>query len=129
MEEIWKDITGYEGMYQVSSLGRVKSLERVIATPFGNKLKCEIILKHGYGGFMYRQVSLHKNGIPKTYKIHRLVAMAFIPNPENKYAVNHISGDKEDNSLFNLEWNTSSENQLHAYAKKLRNPSFAMLVS
>ncbi|WAX14850.1 DNA endonuclease [Enterococcus phage EF36P1] len=101
MEEVWKDVAGYEGLYQVSNLGRVKR-----ATT-GKVLK-------GYKNTTeYLGVNLCKNGKHKTHKIHRLVAQAFIPNPENKPQVNHIDEDKTNNMASNLEWMTAKENSNH----------------
>lgn len=99
--EIWKAIEGYPD-YQVSNLGRVKSL----------KFNREIILKPRIKNYAY--VSLSFNSLCNNFYIHRLVAIAFIPNPENKLEVNHIDGNKYNNSVSNLEWNTSKENKSHA---------------
>jgi hypothetical protein len=115
MTEIWKDIVGYEGIYQVSNLGRVKSLQRFVKLKQNlNRIVRERILvpikRDGY-----LVVNLSKNNYHKLYIIHRLVASSFIPNLENKKEVNHINGVREDNRLENLEWCTRSENQLHAY--------------
>lgn len=113
--EIWKDIPGYEGCYQVSNLGNIKSLKRTVNTLFGRpKVQDEFIflkenLKGGYLG-----VNLSNNGSVKKMKIHRLVAMAFISNPENKKCVNHIDGNKQNNHIENLEWVTYKENSVHA---------------
>ena len=109
MNEIWKDVNGYEGDYQVSSLGRVKSFK------YGK----EKILKPGKGSRGYLTVSLSKNKKGKTIKVHRLVALAFIKNPQGKRTVNHINGVKADNRLSNLEWATDSENIKHAFANGL----------
>lgn len=101
-KECWKDVKDYEGLYQVSTLGRVKSLPR--NTTHGKILK-SIVDKDGY---LY--VNLYNNGYRKKMKIHRLVAQAFIPNPQNKPEVNHIDENKQNNMVENLEWLTSKEN-------------------
>lgn len=95
MEEIWRDIEGYEGKYQVSNLGRVKSLDYKRT---GN----EKILVHKNG--IYRRIRLTQNGKQKDFYIHRLVAQAFIPNPNNYIEINHIDEDKQNNKADNLEW-------------------------
>lgn len=106
MVEIWKDIVGYEGLYQISSFGRVKSLK------FGK----ERILSTSPNGSGYLNVVLCKKGFkPFNGGTHRLVALHFIDNPENKEQVNHIDGCKTNNKVENLEWNTSSENTQHSY--------------
>lgn len=116
MEE-WRDIKGYEGMYQVSNLGQVKSLERWTHFKNGKKprLEKERILKlvtHHKG---YFKAQLRKNDKMKAYFVHRLVAEAFIPNPEGKSQVNHKDGIKTNNKTTNLEWVTQSENLKHSY--------------
>lgn len=110
MGEIWKDIKGYEGLYQISNMGRVKSLLKV--TKFGNRLKVneEMILKPALGKRGYYVVSLNHNGKSKTFTIHRLIAEAFIPNPQNKEFIDHINTIKTDNRIENLRWVTSKEN-------------------
>lgn len=104
MDEVWKDIEGYEGLYQVSSLGKVRSLPR--NTTSGKILK-PITHKNGY-----LFVVLCKDGKAKLYKVHRLVALAFVPNddPQYKIEVNHINEKKNDNRVSNLEWCTKSYN-------------------
>lgn len=116
MTEIWRDIQGYEGRYQISSLGRVKSLSRNVNNHTGHIKLNECILKQrtDYKGYM--RIDIRDNtGVRHYFGIHRLVAQAFIPNPNNKPQVNHINGNKADNRLENLEWCTNSENQKHAY--------------
>lgn len=106
MEEIWKDIEGFEGYYQVSNLGRVKSLKRV--NDEGRHLP-EMILKLGiHNG--YRNVVLCRNSITKTFSVHRLVGKAFVPNPENKPCINHKDENRKNNHVDNLEWVTQKEN-------------------
>lgn len=118
MKEIWKDIKGYEGFYQVSNMGRVKGIEREVYSGHNYsvlRIEKEKIYK-GYkvkNGYIYQ--TLLKNGKRKTFKLHRLVAETFIPNPDNKPQVNHIDGDKENNKVSNLEWVTRKENLNHAY--------------
>lgn len=108
--EIWKDIKGYEGKYQVSNLGRVKSLPRYT----GHGMRKMRILKYGFNGG-YRQVVLCKNGKMKSQKIHRLVACAFLPNKDDTLVVNHKDGNKENNHVENLEWCTRQENVIHSF--------------
>lgn len=108
--EIWKDIEGYEGIYQVSTLGRVRSIDRV--TKVGNIYKNYKgrVLTPSKNPAGYKTVSLIKEGHKKTHTIHTLVAKAFIPNPENKEEVDHINTIKEDNTIYNLRWTTRLEN-------------------
>ena len=102
--EIWKDIAGYEGLYQVSNLGRVKRYY---------KNSKEKILKPRSNKDGYLRVVLYKEGKSKQYLVHRLVAQAFIPNPDNKPQVNHKDEDKTNNKVENLEWMTCKENNNH----------------
>ena len=102
--EIWQQIDGYPD-YQISNLGRVKSFKwgkEKILNPFTNS--------HGY-----KNIRLSLNGVSKVSKVHRLVALAFIPNPENHRIINHIDGDKCNNNVANLQWTTPSENTQHAF--------------
>ena len=121
MEEIWKDVVGYEGLYQVSNLGRTKSLDRIVSTGKGmRKHHGKILIQQLDGQKHYFQVSLSKNGKVKKIQVHCLVAQTFIPNPKNKPEVNHIDGNKQNNNVTNLEWVTTKENMQHALRKKLR---------
>lgn len=123
MKEIWKDIKGYEGLYQISSFGNVKSLDRYIINKNGDKQYFPgKYLTQGISD-SYLKVTLSKNNKQRTFRVHILVARAFIPNPENKPEVNHIDGNKKNNKVNNLEWNTRSENELHAYRNGLAKPS------
>ena len=113
MEE-WRKIEGYEDLYEVSNHGRVKSL--------GNdKTRKEKILKGGINIHGYHYITLSKNKKLKNYLVHRLVVLHFINNDDNKPEVNHIDGNKKNNHISNLEWNTRSENMLHAVDTGLRN--------
>ena len=113
MQEIWKDIKGYEGLYQISNLGNVKSLKR---NRFNYRLQRMIIvnkeklLKQSFDGKKYLFVTLQKHKSRKNYRIHRLVAESFIPNPNNLPQVNHIDGNKTNNCVSNLEWCDGSYN-------------------
>ena len=115
--EKWKKVNGYEGIYEVSNLGRVKSLPRYVNSRYGLRLVSERILKPFVG--QYPVVNLCKNSEPHKHYVHRLVVEAFLPNTENKPCVNHIDGVKENNSLSNLEWVTYSENAQHAMDNNL----------
>lgn len=114
-KEIWKDVIGYEGRYQVSNFGTVRSLDRISYS--GRKLKGKIIY-HGTHPEGYKTVNLCSNGICKTIRVHRLVAQAFIPNPNNLPQVNHINEVKSDNRVENLEWITNRGNVNHSANKK-----------
>ena len=116
MIEIWKDIKNFEQIYQVSNLGRVKSLARYVNSKGGSqRLVKECILVPVLTSNGYLKVSLN-NATRKTFNIHRLVAEAFIPNPDNKPQVNHIDENKTDNTVTNLNWMTSKENINHGTA-------------
>lgn len=113
--EIWKDVPGYEGLYKISSTGKVKSLFRVVRFKNHTRDIKEKILKVTLTPDGYYRVELNKDCKGKKYPIHRLVALAFISNNENKPAVNHIDGDKTNNNISNLEWVTSKENTVHGF--------------
>jgi hypothetical protein len=106
--EFWRNIIGYEGLYQISTLGNVKSL--------GNEFsKKERLLKQKLDRNGYKSISLCKNGQSKYFSIHRLVAIHFLNRKDPSLHVNHRDGVKTNNNLHNLEWVTRSENQKHAY--------------
>lgn len=116
MNEIWKEIPGYEGYFEVSNLGNFRSKDRKV--PYrngqmrnypGKPLKTELT-RDGY-----TRITLMKDAIKKRYMCHRLVALAFIPNPNNLEQVNHKDGVRNNNCVDNLEWCTNTENQRHAY--------------
>ena len=116
--EIWEDIQGYEGLYQVSNLGRVKSL--------GDKSNHKTEKFLNFYGDRYKSVKLYKNSKPKMFRVHRLVAEAFIPNPYNKKEVNHIDCNKFNNKVDNLEWVTREENHIHKCANGLNSTKEAV---
>ena len=113
--EIWKDIKGYEGLYQVSNFGRIRSLTRQVENGKGLYVRNGQEMKQAYSSTGYKIVALCKDGKRKMFKVHRLVAIAFIDNPLNKKEVNHIDGNIENNLMENLEWVTHRENIIHAY--------------
>ena len=119
--EYWSDILNYEGYYQVSNHGNVRSLDRIITQQNGRKQLVEgRVLKPYLTNKGYFKVHLSRDGKRKSRSIHRLVAIAFLPNPFQKPQVNHINGCKTNNNLCNLEWNTQSEQQIHAYQNGLQ---------
>lgn len=114
MKEILKDIEGYEGLYQVSNLGYIRALDKIVIDTTGKKQqKYGCILKGWIDASGYLMVGLYKNNSRKVVKVHRIVAKYFIPNPENKREVNHIDRDKLNNCVTNLEWVTPKENMKH----------------
>lgn len=120
MEEEWKPVPGYIGYYEVSNIGNVRSVDRLVTYSNG--------IKHVYKGRMlkqdvnykgYHRVRLHKDGKSKAFSVHRLVALAFIPNQDNLPQVNHIDENKSNNCVLNLEWCTSRYN--NNYGNRINN--------
>lgn len=118
--EFWKWVVNYTNLYEVSSLGRVKSVSKTIGITKFKRLKSRILKPH-ISQVGYRSVGLTHNMKGLTHTIHSMVAKAFIPNPENKRTVNHKDGNKLNNRLYNLEWNTDYENIHHAIDTGLHN--------
>ena len=116
MTEIWRDIKGYEGIYQISNFGRVKSVERIATNNKhgGVRIIKEKILTPNDNGNGYKIVCLRKPKQRKNFYMHRLVATAFIPNPKNLRYVNHKDYNKSNNNVTNLEWCTQKENIQHS---------------
>lgn len=110
IREVWRDIKDYEGLYQVSNTGRVRSVNRTVETQAGARTYKSRILKKFIGTDGYYHVTLSRVGTLQTIKISVLMARAFIPNPENKLIVSHINDVKLDDRLDNLEWATRLEN-------------------
>lgn len=123
-EEIWADIAGYEGSYQVSNLGKVRSLDRVEHSDvWKRRARCGKELSAIKKRTGYMSVNLYKDGKMRTYCVHRLVAAAFIDKKPGDTQVNHKNGNKTDNRASNLEWCTGSENVKHAFDVLKRKPS------
>lgn len=122
MREEWREIPGYPH-YEISNLGEIRSTDKY-QKRFNGKVTCNFIvrgrkLKPSITDFGYKRVTLYVDKKPIRVCIHKLVALAFLDNPENKPQVNHINGNKLDNRLENLEWCTCSENVIHAFKSNL----------
>lgn len=122
--KIWRDIPGYEGLYQVSSLGRVKRLN----SRCGAIYRKEHLLKP-FIRDRYKSVRLSKNNRVKNYNIHVLVAKTFISNPNNYEVINHIDGDKFNNIISNLEWCTQSHNCNHAVKNDIASKQYSVTIT
>lgn len=126
MEEIWCEIEGSNGWYEISSTGRIRGVDRILIKSNGSpctvrgRVLCQNINRGGYC-----QCYIAYMGKKRTVSTHRLVALSFVPNPENKPEVNHIDGNKQNNNASNLEWCTPSENITHSYKLNLRVPIYA----
>ena len=114
----WKDIVGYENEYQINQFGEIRTLKDSPKLKKYDVLKPQISKRNGY---VYQM--LYKNGKEKLLRVHRLVAMAFLPNSNNLPQVNHKDGNKQNNSVDNLEWCEQSDNMKHAYKNGLQIPS------
>ena len=119
--EQWKDVVGFEGLYQVSDHGRVRTLPKKVAT---GRVQPQRIMKLQQTRKGYIVVPLCKETNRYSRQVHRLVAEAFIPNPDNKTTVNHKNNIKSDNRVTNLEWATLSENLKHAFDNGYRNVNY-----
>lgn len=127
--EEWKDVLGFEGMYEISSYGRVRSLSRMVPSVMsktGFRRMNGRIKKLGNHSAGYKCITIGKS---QTFLVHRLVARAFHANPDNKPFVNHKDGNKANNQLENLEWSTRQENETHAYSTGLKNSTGSHNVS
>lgn len=118
----WLPVKGYEELYEVSNTGEVRSVDRILSVTNQKErlFKGRVLLQTMNKQVQYKQVSLWKENKGTSYYVHRLVAEAFIPNPEGKPEVNHIDGNRQNNNISNLEWVTSGENSLHASKTGLR---------
>jgi hypothetical protein len=125
MKENWQNIPNFESYYQVSNLGRVRGLDRIIIDKNGKKKRIKgQIIKPQYATNGYLFIRPCKNGIKSNFLLHRIVAQMFISNPQNKQEINHKDFNKTNNVFTNLEWCTHSENHKHLFHKGIRNKYF-----
>lgn len=118
MQEIWKDVPGYEGIYAVSNLGEIKSLSHDVIRNNGRKYRVNERIKAQISNNGYKMVRLQKEGKGRLFMVHILVALAFIPNSENKPFIDHINTDRADNRVTNLRWVTRLENERNPLTMK-----------
>lgn len=124
--EIWKDIPGFEGLYQASNYGKIRSIERVAKKEYrGNRIVKPREMEGTFNedGYLKVHLSNKERGINKVFFKHRLVALTFINNPNEYECVNHIDGNKTNNNVNNLEWCNNLYNQQHAWKNKLHRPT------
>lgn len=117
--KVWKEIPGWEGYYEISSLGFIRGVKRKIRTGNTERYAYQKLLSTRLNNWGYWEVRLSKDGITTTQFVHRLLALTYISNPLGKQFVNHVNGNKADNRLENLEWVTHSENIQHAFDNNL----------
>lgn len=134
MEEFWKDIKGYEGLYQASNLGRIRSYYKHNYRDKNGAVISQTTFKYikpiqTSRTNQYYKVTLTKNKIQKQMRLHRVIATTFIPNPYNKKQVNHMDGNKQNNRVDNLEWCTCKENVNHAYDNNLRKHKIVKMIN
>lgn len=129
MEKIWKDIYGFEGLYQVSDMGEIYSCAKTIQGGNGGSRSHDGMILQADSSGEYLRVTLFKDKKRHKFLVHRIVAKHFHENPENKKFVNHINGNKLDNRAVNVEWSTQSENEKHAYRIGLKVPTMNRLGS
>jgi hypothetical protein len=119
MNEIWKPIKGYEDYYEVSTKGRIRTIERYITLPTHKYLKKQKLLTQFIDGRGYFHIKLYDgSGKPKSTTVHRVVAITFLDNPNNLLEINHIDHNKHNNCLDNLEWVSRGENIKHSYVHR-----------
>ena len=115
MEEVyWAPIPGYESYYEVSNYGQIRGVERIISTPHQQRKIKSRVLKPRINKYGYLIIDLSKSSVSKTFEVHRLVALTFLPQQEGRNCVNHMDADKLNNNVENLEWVTHTENVHHA---------------
>lgn len=126
--EEWEDIHNYENLYQVSNYGRVRSKDKIVKNRYSTRISKGKIISPFTWGAGYKYVNLRNTSGRISKSVHRLVAETFIKNQKNKPEVNHKDGDKSNNSVWNLEWCTSSENEKHAYENGMINITFGQKI-
>ena len=118
---VWKPIPGYEGIYEASNKGEIRSFDKVITQKNGTDRTIKgRVMKQRKNNRGYHIITLNKDSVSKDYLVHRLIAFAFLPNPDNLPQVNHIDGNKSNNCIENLEWCDQTHNMLEAYRTGLR---------